>query len=86
MAFKIKKTFGGSVILNVYEVNLYGAFEGGYTLEEIQNGHENIYKSYYGRPGTLNAQQVENIDIHLLIVDNYIQWKRENKNENTIQN
>ena len=87
MAYTIKEGEKHSVTLQRYEVNLYGAFEGKYILEEMlcqNNTNDKSYRVYFRNGDDQCGRPVENLDIHNLILDNYRQWQKEKKNETNI--
>ena len=79
MAYKIEQTQSALAEISQYAVNLYGAFEGKYLLERrVFAGYVEV-ETYYSDTDGHKGRPTENIDIHELILDNYIQWQKEKK-------
>ena len=88
MAYKIKQIKQIiSAEIRTIEIDLYGAFEGPYILEErLYTDGQLESESFHRKPDGTKGDRVENLDTHLQLLYNYNQWQKETRNENTIQN
>jgi hypothetical protein len=85
MAYKIKEQSVSLAEIHTYQVDLFGAFEGKYFMEERLFTGQSECESFHANKDGERGARVENLDTHLQLLYNLNQWKKGKRNENTIQ-